>query len=415
MLNRIQKYQSQIFSGLIGLFFILILHFKLSYSLIPILCAVAGLVFLFPQIRQKRFTMEKETKLLVITFVFYFILFVISFIIHKGKANELDLPSRVLLLLPILALFNHIKLKQQWISFSIIIAGLIAGVVALIQVFGFNLKIPFPRHMKIQAGDIAMSISMFCFAVLFYFYAQKKKLWVILSLVAGLSAMIGSFLTQARGGWIGVPAVLLIIFVLNRKLLSKWILIGILGTSVIGSLFAGSILVERFNTAQREVALYVDKNNGSTSLGARFDMWKSALIGIQEKPIFGWGLQGVKQMREEHFKQKYISKMASKFDHAHNQYLQDGSARGILGLIALLGVFFVPLTLFVRNMKQASSGSLVHLWGVLGITHIVSIMIYCLSQSFFAHNSGVMFYFFTVILFYGLQKNVLNKPLATVK
>lgn len=412
MLSHIKANQSMILSLLIGLFFILILHFKISYSLIPILLALTGLGLLYLSIKQKNRQWDSQTKWLVGAFVFYFLLFLLSLIIHKGKTNELDLASRALLALPILAICLQTTLKHLWILYAILIAGLIAGAVALIQVFGLGLAKPFPRFMHIQAGDIVMSLAVFAFCALFYFYAQRNKIMIGISLIAALFAMIASFLTGARGAWVGVPFVLLVVFWLNRTNFSKWVVIGIACVVVVGSITGGNMIKQRFAKAQSDITLYVEKNNANTSLGARFDMWKSALLGMQEKPIFGWGLQGVKEMRQQHLKEKRISKYAANFDHAHNQFLHDGSARGLLGLSALLAIFLVPLNILRKNLSLTSTGSLANLWGVMGISHILLTMSYCLSQGFLSHTSGAMFYFVSVILFIGLQKNAINQSLV---
>ena len=412
MLSRIKANQSLILSLLIGLFFILILHFRISYSLLPILLALTGLGLLYPSIKQKNGQWDSQTKWLVGAFGVYFLLFVLSLIIHKGKANELDLASRALLALPILAVCLKTTLKHLWILYAILIAGLVAGGVALVQVFGLGLAKPFPRFMHIQAGDIVMSLAVFAFCALFYFYAKRNKMMIGISLIAALVAMIASFLTGARGAWVGAPFVLLVVFWLNRKNFSKWVVIGIACVVVIGSVTSGNMIKQRVAKAQSDITLYVEKNNANTSLGARFDMWKSAVLGMQEKPIFGWGLQGVKEMRQQHLKEKKISKYAVNFDHAHNQFLHDGSARGVLGLAALLAIFLVPLNIFRKNLSLAPTGSLANLWGVMGISHILLTMSYCLSQGFLSHTSGAMFYFVTVILFIGLQKNAINQPLV---
>jgi len=131
-------------------------------------------------------------------------------------------------------------------------------------------------------------------------------------------------------------------------------------------------------------------------------MWKSALLMAQEKPWLGWGVQGVSEKRKQQFEQGLISQFASGFNHAHNQYLDDLSKRGIVGLLALIGVFFVPFYLFWRNLKSPHAE--IKLAGLLGVVHILSVMFYGMSQGFFSHNSGNIFYFFLVIVFYAFTK-----------
>ncbi|VEI46662.1 O-antigen polymerase [Actinobacillus equuli] len=101
--------------------------------------------------------------------------------------------------LPILAIFYKNQLKHLWIAYAILIAGIGAGITSMVQVFGLGFDKPFPKIMHIQAGDIAMSLAMFSFCTLFYFYTQKHRIAMYLSLIAALFALIASFLTTARG------------------------------------------------------------------------------------------------------------------------------------------------------------------------------------------------------------------------
>lgn len=411
MLSKQKISAELIFSGFIGLFFILVLQAKWSYSVLPIVLALVGI---WGYLRQKntRPHWQKMDKWLIGSIVFYFILFVLSLIIHGGKVRELDLASRTLLLLPIIALCYQRALDQLLILRSLALAGIGVGITALWQVFGQGLDKPFPKIMHIQAGDIAMSLAIFAFGGFFYFLAKKQKTWFLLSLLGMLGALLASFLTTARGAWVGAPFVLLVVFWFNRKLVSKWVTLAIVAVVLVGGMTTHKVIQHRFAEAEKDITLYLENNNGSTSLGARFDMWKSAWFGIQEKPVFGWGLEGVKEMRQKHLQQGLISAEAASYVHAHNQFLHDASVRGLVGLAALLAVFFVPLVAFMRNVKHATVGSLQHLWNVLGISHILLTMSYCLSQAFFMHNSGTMFYFMTLAFFWGLQKQAEKRPLA---
>lgn len=411
MLAKIQPYSSALYSLLIGAFFVLFLHFKWSYSVFPLLLALAGIVYFVKLLKNKQFQFSQEGKWLTIAFVGYFLVTFLAFVIHKGKANELDIPSRLLLMLPIFSLIAVQKIKQNWILWAVLLGSVIAGIVGSIQVFQLGMKYAFPQHMRIQSGDVAMTLALFSLAIMFYFKANQQIKWAIVSLIAMLSALIGSVFTGARGAWLALP-VIFIICVLYRKQISKWIVLGLFAVGIIGGVIGGEIIQKRYAQAEMEVKLYFEKNVGNSSVGARFDMWKSAWRGIQEKPLLGWGQQGVKEMRQQHEKEQYIAKSVGRYAHAHNQYLHDATTKGILGVVSLLMLLVVPAFFFMRNLKQAASHSLSYLWSVLGITHIFAMMGYFISQAFLAHNSGVMFYGFVTVILLALQKNAKNQSLA---
>ena len=70
-------------------------------------------------------------------------------------------------------------------------------------------------------------------------------------------------------------------------------------------------------------------------------------------------------------KEKIATGNIGQFTHAHNQYLDDLSKRGIVGLLALLCCFyFIPLRSFMKNLKTANNE--IKLIATLGIAHILS-------------------------------------------
>ncbi len=403
MLSILKNNREYIYSILVGLFFILILHFKASYTAIPAILGLSGLYFVVLSIKNKTFKIQPENKVLVIIFWGYFLLFVASLIINKGEARELDLPSRVLIVLPILTLFSQIKIKPFWVLYSILVACVVAGIVALSQKFYLHFPNPFPIHNRIQSGDIVMSLALFALCIGFYAYQIKNKLLTFVASIAFSFGFIASALCLARGSLVGFLIAFVAILFLYRHLLSKKAVVLIIIFSIFAGVVSYKVAEHRWNRVVVETSQCLEQNKCNSSIGARLDMYKSALRGIDEKPIFGWGLEGVKEMRKEHIKKGYISKYIGNFNHAHNQFLQDGSARGILGLFALCTIFFVPLGFFVKGIKQSTS-KVSQLFGAMGVTHILAVIGYCLTQSFLSHHSGNLFYLATVMMLLGLQR-----------
>ncbi len=66
-------------------------------------------------------------------------------------------------------------------------------------------------------------------------------------------------------------------------------------------------------------------------------------------------------------------------------------------------VILMPLFYFIQNLKNQNLE--IKCIAILGIIHILSHIFYFMSQSFLAHNSGSIFYFFLLILFYNLIRN----------
>ena len=63
---------------------------------------------------------------------------------------------------------------------------------------------------------------------------------------------------------------------------------GIIAVASVGiSQMPNNRIMERIDVARKDIQLYLDNKDGNTSLGARFEMWKSALEMVKEKtPIW---------------------------------------------------------------------------------------------------------------------------------
>ena len=339
--------------------------------------------------------------------MFYFLTFLLSIVINKDSFREIDNPSRILLFIPLILLFSQFPLKIKTILYAIPLGAIVTGSVALFQKFYLGYPKPFIEVMRIQAGNIAISLATLTLVIAIYFVIQKKYKSALFSFIGVLLAMSTSALSGARGGWIGLPVVLLTILVLYRQQINKKIIfsivavIGIALTTLITNPKFG--IEQRYNAAKSDITLYFEKNNKVTSLGARFDMWENALVAIKEAPIFGHGSKGYELFKDQQIKSKKMAKSTLQFNSLHNQYLESWVKRGFIGFVGLVLITLMPLIYFVKQLN--SQGLEIKCIAILGITHILSHLFYFTSQSFLAHNSGSIFYLFVVILFYSLIRN----------
>lgn len=402
----------------VGFFFLSVLIIKGGYNYAPILLILTGLGYFIHSviIRREKWSPTQDEKWLIISCLFYFSLFVLSVIIHDGRLRELDNPSRVLLLLPLLLLFHHYPIRCKSIFYTIPLGALIAGLIALYDRFYLLSPLAYtPRIMHIQGGGLAMSLAMFSLVITIYFAIKTRFKLTALCLLCVIFGMLGSFLSTARGSWVGIIPIILFILWAYRQFISTRFFVSLVTLISLVVITAIAIpntrIAERFHAAKDEINAYVKHDNGSTSVGARFDMWKSALLMAQEKPLFGWGSEQIIEERKKQHQKGLISQYAIQFNHAHNQFLDDLSKRGLFGLIALLGIYFIPLIFFIKNI--ANDVLKIRTVAVLGAVHCLSVMGYSLSQGFLTHNSGNIFYFFLVVVFYGLLNHLKTNPAHT--
>ena len=122
---------------LVALFFATVLVLKKGYSYVPMALGAISIIYAlvyFLKFKQK-WQLAKEDKWLIFSFLFYFITFLLSIIINKDSFREIDNPSRILLFIPLLLLFNQFSIKIKTILYSIPAGAIITGLVRYFRSF----------------------------------------------------------------------------------------------------------------------------------------------------------------------------------------------------------------------------------------------------------------------------------------
>lgn len=393
---------------LVSLFFLTVLIIPKGYNYAPVILSAIGLIYFIPL--KKKLSFSSEDKKLIFSFLFYFYTFLLSIIINKDGMREIDNPSRLLLFIPLLLLFKNFPIKSKTILYAIPSSALITGCVALFQKFALGYEKPFPKTMHIQMGDISISLAISSLIISIYFSIKKEYKSALFGMIGLILAVSTSALSGARGGWIGFPIVFCIVLFLYRKYINKKLILSLFIITTLGfsTLLSSSKfgIEQRYNEAKSDIINYFEESNKDTSLGARFDMWENALIAIKEAPIFGHGSEGYNQFRDRQVRSGQMAKTTLGFKSLHNQYLESWVKRGVIGFIGLIFVILIPLFFFIKNLNTENLE--IKCITILGIIHIISHLFFFTSQSFLAHNSGNIFYFFTFLIFYCLIKRKQN-------
>ena len=396
----------------IFLFFTLLLMFPKGYNYGSTALLVLSILFLCYLLYKRVSFLEvvKQNKAIFVVTTFYFLVSLFFIFFHEEKIKLIDNPLRAFLFLSVIVFIVYSSVKFDVLLYSIPLGSFISGVVALYQYYILSLESAFYNQMKIQSGDIAMSLGLFSFVIAFHLLdinKHKKKL-VALVILFGIFGVLASLLSFARGGWVGIPILLLILIFLYRHLLSKKLLLlgGITFLCIISVvLTVNNKFVNRLSEAQYELKLYLSGDDKVSSIGERLDMWKIGSKAFLERPISGWSLKELDYYKKDLADKDVVTKASISFSHLHNQFIDESVKKGIVGGVAILGVFFLPLYVFYTKQKNKQNNKRIKFITTLGIVHILSTMSYCVTQAFISHNSGNIFYFFVLFLFYAFMVN----------
>ncbi|ABR73912.1 hypothetical protein CBG46_02630 [Actinobacillus succinogenes] len=367
-----------------------------------------GLAYSFTLLKNKQsFALTKEDKWFCYAVLFYIIVRLITFGFHDDRWRHVDVVSQLLAFLPTYFLLRKFKICLNALFIAIPCSAVIGFVVAAYDRLYLGLRLPFGNMIHIQAGDMALSLGWLSFPLFFYALKKKQKILTALCLLGILGGLGASVLSTARGGWISLPPVLLVLIYIFRQQLSKKFLAGLCTLVVVGAVVLFMIpqtqVSQRIHQAHSDIVNYFEKNNPNTSIGARFEMWKGALMIAQEHPLAGVGEDAFKTHFKRYATEGKMAKSASIYAHAHNLYLDSLAKNGIFGLLSLLLVFFVPLRKFWRTAKSADLNQ--KTIGALGVVHVVAVLFYGMSEAFFSLHATQMFYFFLAFVLYSMTES----------
>ncbi|NOJ09995.1 O-antigen ligase family protein [Vibrio splendidus] len=355
-------------------------------------------------ITKHKLRLSSNEKLFIYALLYYFCTFLFLKFFHGEKWSFIDKPSRALLTIPIFIALLRNPPSWKNITIGINIASICSAIVALFylkqypELRAFDGRIPnawFEGYMQIQTGGMVTTFAISSLAIALLDIKNKNKLFSILSLIAFALGSWASLQSESRGSWLLVPLATLVVIHYKFNLLRiKVILLTIASITVaVASLSTNDTVTSRVNEALSDYNQYNSSINAFTSVGIRLNLWKSASITFLENPLVGAGIDGRLEKRKYLGDTGIIDKQVSRMTyHDHNQFLEAASVTGTVGLSALMAIFVVPLFLFFKVLNRSSSCENARNFSLLGIVSVILMVGYCLTQAFFNHNSGTIFY-----------------------
>jgi O-antigen ligase len=414
MFNKVKFTKDQYIQFFVFIFFTMTFAVRSGngYGAFPLLLiALISLPSLYRYIKSHPLTFLEKS--LLTAFVTFALLPMLSAYFEGLSGSAYDKPARYLLAAITFLLLLRYKINLLSIALGAWLGAILAGCNALYDVFYLNMDRAGGRFtIVIEFGDISLLLTSF--VILTYQKLKQKipQLLIIISILLGLTAVI---LSQSRGAWIFVPFLSVIVISHYRRIWftfskKQWAIITILLACILtaGTYSAGELISQRIKQAEHNITLY-QKGKSSTSIGLRFEMWKGAIQTIKNNPLLGGGEQGMITGKQQLVDQKKIKLSSAKVKwlSAHNQYLDTWGKYGFFAFLALLAIFLIPLSFFITQRNKGNADTRCASYS--GIALCTGYLVFAITESIFTINSTVMFYSFTVIIFYSCAKTTTDQ------
>jgi len=392
-------------SAAVVLFGAIALLFPSGYSVGPALLLLASPLLLFTR---PALGLERRDWAIMAVLVVYASLWMLEVWWDGQGSRGLDKPIRFIVALPVLLLLLAYPPRMVAVWLSAALGAIGTGSFAAWQKLVLGLERADGHTQVIQFGNSSMLFGILCLGGLGWAICQRhSRRWLALLIVGALFGFMGSLLSGSRGGWIGLPFIVLALYKGYGRYLAVRYQAMLAGLLLAVALLAYAIphtgVADRIGQGVSDVQRYISGESRTSSLGARFEMWRAAAIVIPEKPLTGWGQNGYIERAAQLVEEGRVGRAAARYSHVHNEALDITVKRGFPGLATLLLLYFVPMRLFARHI--AAKDLELRAFAVSGVLLCVAYIDFGISQVFFAHNSGVMlFSFWLVILWASMRR-----------
>ncbi|QWF16635.1 O-antigen ligase family protein [Lysobacter capsici] len=223
-------------------------------------------------------------------------------------------------------------------------------------------------------------------------------------------------LSGSRGVWPGLAIVLVVGLLVSggraRKL--SWTVLAALVVAAVAALWVAPLAQQ---TRMHELLSDVDRlRDGDTasSLGARVTLLELAGTTFAEHPLTGVGVGSFEQvvMATPQCAPPTPRIGFCKLGHAHSDVPEWAATMGLPGLVAILGIYLLPLALFARRLRERPEGRS-RSTALAGLV-LVLVYITCgLTQSMFAHQLIASLYAAAIGVLYGFSLRESRESVAS--
>ncbi len=332
-----------------------------SSSMFLVFFAICGIVV---SIRfEKRASLGFMEKCLLGSFVLFPASYVLSFSVHllQGELLDprfkyLDDEFRMFLMIPIFLLFKQVRVPPFYLWNGIVIGALAAGANAFLRYFWLA---PGERvsgsYDAIAVGDISLSLAVMS-AASWGFLTKRNPHYRWLIPAAFLFGMTSAVLSETRGAWVAIPALMLILFFFTGRYWRLMTRLSIAGLCVI---FAAVVyLAPATNVAKRiqEVRQEIQHHQEGNTIygGATFRMlgFKATAAFFPEHPIIGIGPGNYKPLVKQKIAEGELHELTAMHSNPGSTFLGTLVDCGLVGLLSLIGIFAVPLWISIFVIRR---------------------------------------------------------------
>jgi O-antigen ligase len=375
----------------IALFFTLFLSVPRGYMAGLVALTLGGLYYL---LTQRPYRLQRHDKWMMGLLALVGAAGIVSALYHGSELREWDMPSRYLLVAPIVMMLLVHPPRSRWVWSGLILGCLSGAAVAIRDVYSLDMGRGYGYTGAIQFGNVALTMSVFCAAAIFGIRKDTPRaaFWRFALCVGVAAGFYASIISGSRGGWVAMPVVVLLFCAaLVDKKNARAVCMG--AVAVMAGLLILAVSVpsvkQRYDDAVSDLRLY-QQGNAATSLGARFAIWDAAVKLISEKPLMGWSRDAYEQRRDQLIKEGEANPMVGMLANTHNSFVEILLFQGVFGFLCMCAMLSGVFVLFWKRLRSPDYEARM---AALSGTCLISIYVIAgQTQIMFSRNNTLVFF-----------------------
>lgn len=371
---------------------------NLSYYLL-LLISLSSLIFRFRLSEQLFTEFLYEFRFLHLSMAgMFFAILINHFISEVWTIKTYDYPSRMATFFLILWAFLQVHGKfLQVIQWGYVGGAFLSAIKMHIMTQGGTTRTTFALMPLPLIPFAELAVLLGFFAILsIYSSEQKNRFLSVLKILAGAAGIYAALLSMTRGAWIVIPVLtLIVILVVIEKIpsFSKILISGFLIGLCTFAFLSTNIVQQRIEQASSDITQY-KAGQEDTSLGVRFQLWNASWQLFLTHPILGVGRENFSPELTNLPSRQLLSEGAISQPHSHNEVLYNLATLGVIGLSALLAMYFVPLFYFLRDLRSPDKE--IRVSAGIGVMLCIGFLIFGLTDVIFIW--GVSSDFYTIVM-----------------
>ena len=392
--------------GILFAYPVLLLTVKGSMSASFLILVALSIYLLFSSEKSGfRHGMDRDTVLFCAAMSATFVSILLSQLYHmEGSARAFDSASRFLFSIPIFYVLRNVEIRVLGIvQYGLLTGATLIGLI--IWITGQEISATTYFLIHIHLGDLALMLGFL--SIFSINWTQRDTpLLVALKVLGLIAGLYVSLVSGARGGWAAIPVFILVWILLSPNFKNSAITKLLITTAAIvlgavSSYFLSDVVHVRVDAAISDIT----SADPDSSLGVRFQLWHAASQLFMQNLVFGVGADGFGLAMDRMSDSGVITKVAAEIGkgEVHSYYFATLARFGMIGLISVLMLFFIPLWLFYKATK--SSHNFHRVAARMGLILVLGFLVFCVTVEMFNLKMVATFYGVTVAVLLAAATN----------